>query len=235
MKYNLLGAVSTIALGAALGLGVGTPASAAVQTITDSWSFGPSLGGNTVLSFGGYTGVPADLTSIVVTYTVNQDILRGTDALVSGTSGTATSLQANSSVGIKLPEPFGLTLAAVTLSTQPPYTNPAVTNGLATYASATLSPVPVIEVQTFTGGAMTALEAALNITLHASNSQGGSVSSNVLTGVSGTMSGTLQLSYFYTVPEPPPPPPSPTPEPASLALLGAGLAGLGAIRRRRKI
>ena len=35
-------------------------------------------------------------------------------------------------------------------------------------------------------------------------------------------------------PPPPPPPPSPTPEPASLALLGAGLAGLGAVRRRRK-
>jgi len=36
-------------------------------------------------------------------------------------------------------------------------------------------------------------------------------------------------------PPPPPPPPSPTPEPASLALLGAGLAGLGALRRRRKV
>jgi PEP-CTERM motif len=32
----------------------------------------------------------------------------------------------------------------------------------------------------------------------------------------------------------PPPTPTPTPEPASIALLGAGLAGLGLVRRRRK-
>jgi hypothetical protein len=235
MKFNLLGAVSTLAMGAALGLTMVAPASAAVINETDSWSYGPpTYAGQKSLSFAGFS-TPGTLSSVVVTYTIDTDQISN-NASATGSTGLATSMQGNGALGV-VSAPFGLTLANVTLTT-PKFTGP-IAIGRSSYGKATLSPVPVTETQTLTGSSLTAFElsGALQITLFATNSvTGSSFTGTVSTGVTGSATGSLELSYNYTpaVPPPPPPPPSPTPEPASLALLGVGLVGLGAIRRRRK-
>ncbi len=233
MKYNLLGAVSTLAMGAALGLTVVAPASATVINETDSWSYGPpTYAGKENLSFAGFTA-PGTLNSVVVTYTITKDQISN-NASATGSPGSATNMQGNGALGV-VAAPFGLSLATVTLTT-PAFTG-VIGVGRTSYGKATFSPLPVIETQTLTGAALTAFELSgtLNITLFATNSvTGSSFTGTVSTGVTGSATGSLALTYNYTVPPPPPPPPSPTPEPASLALLGVGLVGLGAIRRRRK-
>jgi PEP-CTERM motif len=236
MKYNLLGAASTIALGAVIGLGT-TGAAFAGPTpnpvvISDPFSIGPTLSGNTTLTFtGGAAAIPAGqvLESVTVTFKVNEFTLNGTYGLISGVSGTASGLIANGGVSIKYPNAFGITIAGDSLSTSPPFSNAALTgSGKQVYSTASLQNATSAS-QTFTGnGAVSAFNSLSNLSIlvHASNSQGGTVSSNILTGVSGSITGSVTLAYTYG---------SPTPEPATLAVLGTGILGLGAMRRRRKV
>jgi hypothetical protein len=69
----------------------------------------------------------------------------------------------------------------------------------------------------------------------------GSGNSNGKATYTDTGAVKIVADYSYTAapPPPPPPPPSPpppvsTPEPGTLTILGAGLAGLGLLRRRKK-
>lgn len=67
------------------------------------------------------------------------------------------------------------------------------------------------------------------------NFTGGGTSINYSITPGASAGQTFEIVYTYTAPPPPPPPP-PTgaPEPASMLLMGAGLAGLGAVVRRKR-
>ncbi len=259
MKHNLLGAVSTIALGAAFGIGAPGAANAFplagtglictgtvnAGTCTETESATPVTGrdfsGEAITLDKWYAPAVGDVLTSVTYSPGGNTHVQGT--LTNSGSGPSTGSfvvtrdQFTFSGGAGAPSNF-LSPSFI----QFPGLTGGFTSGQVSLAQGVKSPFsksnpfvagpfagsPVLGYKSVGPSTFTALVT--------SSTAGGATSNPAAFTANGTVNETafITITYAYTTPPPPPPPPSPTPEPASLALLGAGLAGLGAIRRRRK-
>ena len=248
MKYNLLGAVSTIALGAAFGVGTPGAANAALTctagnangTCTETVIFGPAKTdfANQILTLDKWvSNVSAGFSQTLkdVKYSLNGSYKSTGTLTNTGTSpqsfSFAQSMNFVFSAGGSAPSNFLASSQSVSAATgKILYT---LAGGGSAPFSANLSIIP------FASGALTAFLSqytgpgtfqALVTTQTSSTFQGGG--GNITSALTTNATPSITLTYDFVTNALPPP--TGAPEPASLALLGVGLAGLGAIRRRRK-
>jgi hypothetical protein len=261
MKHNLLGAVSTIALGAAFGIGAPGAANASftlsgtglvcsgvitetsgtcTETVTidsagkdfnsknanqninlDQW-YAPKAGDTlhgVSYSGGGNVNVSGTLTNSGSGTAAGQWNLNIDKLTLSG--GTPSNF-------IVPPLTFSSPTSSVHTTLAPGSTAPFLITNPVSSSVVSVSPLAGYIGPSGGGGLLHALATSLT--------SGGASSTPAAFTATQTINETafVTITYNFTTPPPPPPPPSPTPEPASMALLGVGLAGLGAIRRRRK-
>jgi hypothetical protein len=255
MKHNLLGAVSTIALGAAFGIGTLGAANASL-VCTSAGTEGNTVGSYSCTSTASLGFRTTDFNNSILTLSkwVNDASAGFTETLKSvtyqglggwistgtlnNTSNTSETFSFQESEHYTFQPNGGAPSNFLSPSLTASAATPAVAYTLASSGasgifSQTLSLASGIV--TLTSGLAAYMGGgtfqALASTLTGSTFFGGG--GNIQTHLTTTADPEILVTYNFTTSQPPPPP-SPTPEPASLALLGAGLAGLGAVRRRRK-
>jgi hypothetical protein len=253
MKYNLLGAVSTIALGAAFGIGTHGAANAALTCTAGSGSTVGSFACSETVSAGFAVTPTSNIMSLdkwvsnasatytqtlkSITFTVSEMLagrgnVTNTDTIsVYGSFFSPATLAASNSTGA--PSNFiSPSIVKKTTLFGPQITLAAGASTPYSYTADITSGLKTVS------GSLTGFigPGTFSALVTAALGNGGFISNpagNFAGNVTTSAAPTIQLTYNFTTSQPPPPP-SPTPEPASLALLGVGLAGLGAVRRRRK-
>lgn len=233
MKFSLLSSVSTLAIGGLVALAVPQPAEAtlACSAITDSCSESFTLGNlktnyTDPVTFDKFVpGTNQQLTSVIITesgdFSVNGSIINTGSSPASFSYSGGVKLVLSGFTGAPSNFPSALTIAKnVTSST---FTN-VPTGGTVTYGTSsntgTVTKTLVSGLSSYIGpGTFQAIISASSHNILVTK-QGNSAAT-----VSTFADPTLTITYNYVVT---------APEPASMAVLGAGMAGLGVLRRRRK-